>query len=142
MAGITPNYPAHNGLAPDLSRFVDVEGMEWTEFAPGMRLKCLYKDDAKKESVYLFWAQPGAMIPEHIHTGAEFTFVLEGSMEDADGNCTAGNFVWRPYHSKHTVQLPYGAKFLTFFQGSAQRTATGNLFPSYETAPAATKAAE
>ena len=139
MAGKTPNYPAHDALAANLSRFVDVEGMEWTDFAPGMRLKCLYKDDDKKESVYLFWAQPGAQIPEHIHTGAEFTFVLEGSMEDADGTCTGGNFVWRPYHSKHTVQLPKGAKFLTFFQGSAQRTATGNLFPSYETA---VKAAE
>ena len=140
MAGKTPNYPAHDALAPMMSRFVDVEGMDWTDMAPGMKLKCLYKDDEKKESVYLFWAQPGAHIPEHLHTGAEFTFVLEGSMEDADGTCTAGDFVWRPYHSKHTVQLPKGAKFLTFFQGSAQRTASGNLFPNYEAAPA--KAAE
>jgi hypothetical protein len=58
-------------------------------------------------------------------------------MNEVEGNCTAGNFVWRPYHSKHTVQLPNGAKFLTFFQGSAQRTATGNLFPNYDAPKAA-----
>ena len=134
MAGKTPNYPAHDSLAPTQSRFVDVDSIPWTQQGPGMKMKCLYKDDEKKEGLYLFEAEPGAQIPEHIHTGCELTFFLEGSMQDHEGECTAGNFVWRPQGSRHTAKLPNGGKYLVFFKGSAQRAATGNLFPSYEDA--------
>ena len=140
MAGKTPNYPAHDGLAPTQSRYVDVESMPWTEMGPGMKAKCLYKDDEKKEGLYLFEAEPGAQIPEHMHTGCELTYVLEGSMEDHEGAVTAGNFVWRPQGSQHTAKLPKGCRYLVFFKGSARRVATGNLFPAYEERP--DKAAE
>jgi anti-sigma factor ChrR (cupin superfamily) len=132
MAGKTPNYPAHDALEPTQSRFVDVESMPWIQQGPGMKMKCLYKDDEKKEGLYLFLADPGAQIPEHLHTGCELTFILEGGMEDHEGACTAGNFVWRPQGSRHTAKLPNGGKYLVFFKGSAQRVATGNLFPGYD----------
>src|SRR3990167_6034062 len=99
----TPNYPAHDALAATQSRYVEVESMPWTDMGPGMRMKCLYKDDEKREGLYLFEAAPGAQIPEHIHTGCELTYVLEGSMDDHEGACTAGNFVWRPQGSRHTA---------------------------------------
>lgn len=132
MSGKTPNYPAHDGLSPTDSRFVDLLSMPWDESIPGIKMKWIYKDDEKKESVCMFDASPGSMIPEHIHTGFEQTYILEGSMVDDDGECIAGNFVWRPTGSRHTARFPKGCKYLVFFRGSAQRVDTGRLFPSYE----------
>lgn len=132
MPGKTPNYPAHDGLQPTDSRFVDVPTLTWNDSTPGIRMKWLYKDDEKKEAVCLFDASPGAVIPDHIHTGFEQTYILEGSMEDDAGVCGAGNFVWRPTGSRHTARFPQGCKYLVFFRGSAQRVDNGRLFPSYE----------
>jgi anti-sigma factor ChrR (cupin superfamily) len=137
MTGKTPNYPAHDGLTPTQSRYVDVVSMAWTEIGPGVKAKCLYKDDETKEACYLFEADAGSQIPEHMHTGSEFTFVLEGAMEDHEGAATTGNFVWRPKGSRHNAKMPNGCRFLVFFKGSAQRVATGNLFPSYKEKPEA-----
>jgi anti-sigma factor ChrR (cupin superfamily) len=39
----------------------------------------------------------------------EQTYVLEGALEDEEGNCTAGNFVWRPSGSRHVARSPNGA---------------------------------
>jgi anti-sigma factor ChrR (cupin superfamily) len=30
------------------------------------------------------------------HTALEQTYLIEGSLEDAQGSCAAGDFVWRP----------------------------------------------
>ena len=132
MTGKTPSYPAHDALKPTDSRFVDVKSLPWTEVVPGMRVKWLYKDNEKKEALCLFEADPGATIPDHIHGGFEQTYIIEGSMEDDDGVCTAGNFVWRPPGSRHTARLPKGCRYLVFFRGSAQSVATGKLFPAYD----------
>ncbi len=45
---------------------------------------------------------------------------------------TAGNFVYRPLGSRHSVRTPNGAKYLGLFHGSARTVADGRLFPQYE----------
>lgn len=132
MAGNTPNYPAHEGLKPTDSRFVDLVNMPWSDSTPGIKMKWLYKDNEKKEALCLMDASPGATIPDHEHTGLEQTYILEGTMEDEAGVCSAGNFVWRPPGSRHTARFPNGCKFLVFFRGSARRMETGRLFPNYD----------
>jgi anti-sigma factor ChrR (cupin superfamily) len=132
MNDITPTEVVPHGLPSLASRFLDVAAMPWHEPFPGMRMKVLYKDDAAKEATMLFETQPGTVIPEHVHGGVEWAFVLEGTMEDAEGVCTAGNFVVRPAGSRHEVRTPHGAKYLAFFHGSARAVATGRLFPEYE----------
>lgn len=129
--GKTPDYVAHFGLDPTDSRFVDVENMPWIEGKPGTFMKVLYKDDEAGEALLLLKTSPGSVLEDHIHTGLELTYVIEGSMVDAAGTCTAGNFVWRPPHSRHEVVTPDGAVFLTLFKGSAKNVKTGGLFPSY-----------
>ena len=115
MPGKTPNYPAHEGLKPTDSRFVDLNNMPWDESIPGIKMKWLYKDDEKKESVCLFDASPGSMIPDHIHTGFEQTYILEGSLDDEQGSATAGNFVWRPGGNTHIAHAPNGCLSISFF---------------------------
>lgn len=131
MKDVTPNSTTPQALAALASRFVDVAAMPWHEPFPGLRMKVLYKDDEAQEATILFETQPGYVIPEHVHGGVEWAFLLEGTMEDAEGICTAGNFVMRPAGSRHTVRTPNGAKYIGFFHGSARLVATGGLFPEY-----------
>jgi anti-sigma factor ChrR (cupin superfamily) len=119
-------------LAASGSRYIDVLGMAWHEPFPGIRMKVLYKDDHSKETLMLFETGPGTVIPEHVHGGVEWAFVLEGTMEDDEGVVTAGNFVYRPPGSRHSVRTPNGAKYLGLFHGSARTVASGRLFPEYE----------
>ena len=57
----------------------------------------------------------GAGIPAHVHEDLEQTFVLEGSLVDQEGECTAGNFVIRAKGSRHAPTAPNGCTMLVFF---------------------------
>jgi anti-sigma factor ChrR (cupin superfamily) len=118
--------------APSGSRYVDVAAIPWSEPLPGIRMKVLYKDNEAKEATILFQTAPGTVIPKHVHGGVEWAFVLEGTMEDAEGVVAAGNFVYRPMGSQHLVRTPNGAKYIGLFHGSARSVATGRLFPEYD----------
>src|SRR5262249_227864 len=59
--------------------------------------------------------EPGAGIPPHKHEDLEQTFVLEGSLLDGEGECTAGNFVIRAKGSQHAPVAPRGCTMLVFF---------------------------
>ena len=57
----------------------------------------------------------GAVVLQHEHTGVEQAYMLEGSIEDKDGACSAGDFVWRKAGSTYTARAPDRALFLSFF---------------------------
>ncbi len=118
MTGRTPNYPDHDVLKDRQSRYVDTDKLDWIESWPGVRVKILYQDDEAKEATVLYDVAPGGSLPEHIHTGIENTFVIEGSLEDDLGACTAGNFVWRPVGSRMRRGAPMAADH--HVQGSRQ----------------------
>jgi anti-sigma factor ChrR (cupin superfamily) len=59
--------------------------------------------------------EPGCGIPAHVHEDLEQTFVLEGSLVDDEGECTAGNFVIRAKGSRHAPTAPNGCTMLVFF---------------------------
>jgi anti-sigma factor ChrR (cupin superfamily) len=63
----------------------------------------------------LFRWQPGAELSLHEHVEVEQTFVLEGSLEDDEGEVTAGNYVWRPKGNRHIAKSPNGALVLSVF---------------------------
>lgn len=101
---------------PELrSTFVDANTMPWqaTEF-PGIEMKILYKDEHGRSTI-MFKMAPGAIVPHHEHTDLEQTFMLEGSLEDDEGKCTANTFVWRPGGNQHIARSPDGAVFLSIF---------------------------
>ena len=78
-------------------------------------MKVLYKDDQAKEAMMLVEAGPGSVILEHMHGGVEWALVLEGTMEDEEGVVSAGNFVYRPAGSRHSVRMPKRARYIGFF---------------------------
>ena len=110
------------------SRYVDVVGMSWerTKF-PGIEMKVLYTDPASQMSTILFRMAAGAEVPLHEHTAVEQTYVLEGRLIDHEGQCTEGNFVWRPGGNRHVAVAPEGALLLSFFL-KPNRFALGQRF--------------
>ncbi len=97
------------------STHVAASTMPWqpTQF-PGIEMKILYSDDEGRSTI-LFKMAPGAVVPLHEHTALEQTYMLEGSLEDAECKCGPGDFVWRPGGNIHVAHAPEGATFLAVF---------------------------
>jgi len=118
MTAITPKVAAHASLAPLASRFVEVEKLPWedTRF-PGVRQKVLVVDRDSGVATVLIHMAPGARLPDHEHVLLEQTYVLEGSLVCGEGECKAGDFVWRPAGSRHSAWGgPQGGTMLAIFQ--------------------------
>jgi anti-sigma factor ChrR (cupin superfamily) len=97
------------------SRFIDTESLPWVETSPGSKMKVIYHDPATGMLTILSKLAPGAGIPPHVHEDLEQTFVLEGSLVDQEGECTAGNFVIRAKGSRHAPVAPNGCTMVVFF---------------------------
>lgn len=119
MSADTPHAAQHARLAPLASRFVDVAGLPWIASAryPGCESKVLLRDRGSGLLTLLMRMAPGARLPDHEHVQIEQTFVLEGSLVCGEGECQAGDFVWRPAGSRHEAWGgEQGALLLGIFQ--------------------------
>ena len=97
------------------SRFIKTDEVPWVEAGPGNKMKVIYHDPASGLLTILAQLAPGAGIPAHVHEDLEQTYVLEGSLVDDEGECTAGNFVIRAKGSRHAPMAPNGCTMLVFF---------------------------
>ena len=97
------------------SRFIETESLPWIATAPGSKMKVIYHDAVSGMLTILGKLEPGSGIPPHLHEDLEQTFVLEGSLRDEEGECTAGNFVIRAKGSRHAPTAPKGCTMLVFF---------------------------
>ena len=80
------------------------------ERRPGVFWKVLWEEgDRKAVLVRYTRARP---IARHRHLGDEQIYVLEGSVTDDTGTCTAGNYARRPPGCVHTVRSEGGALVL------------------------------
>jgi anti-sigma factor ChrR (cupin superfamily) len=117
MAAITPNVPEHAKLPPMASRFVDVAALPWQKsIYPGVEAKTLLLERDSGLLTVLLRMAPGAKLPDHEHVLIEQTWMLEGRLVCGEGECTPGNFVWRPAGSRHEAWTPEGALMLAMFQ--------------------------
>jgi anti-sigma factor ChrR (cupin superfamily) len=97
------------------SHFVPASAMDWVPSGVDkIAMKILYRDDDGRSTI-MFKMEPGATVPLHEHTQLEQTYVLEGSLEDDEGACRAGDFVWRPAGNTHIAHAPNGAVILSVF---------------------------
>lgn len=98
------------------SVYLDVSGIAWDSTPyPGVETKTLYRDASGRMTTLTRMA-PGAVLPRHRHVGLEQSYVLEGTLVDEDGVCTAGNFVWRRPGSVHAASSPDGCLVLGIFE--------------------------
>lgn len=116
MVGITPHLKGAELLEELSSRYVDVDSLPWVSGgADGIQRKILMEDKERGILAALIRWSPGASLPMHEHQDFEQTYVLEGSLSDHEGECTAGNYVWRPPGSRHRAWSTNGCLLLAIF---------------------------
>jgi anti-sigma factor ChrR (cupin superfamily) len=117
MTQLTPDLQEQQArLAPLSSRYVDVASIPWQPTRwPGIEIKILMEDKETGLQTVLTRLAPGAVLTDHMHVQIEQSWVIEGSLVDNEGACTAGNFVFRPAGSRHVASAPNGALVLGFF---------------------------
>ncbi|MBI4637372.1 MAG: cupin domain-containing protein [Candidatus Rokubacteria bacterium] len=108
---------------PPASLYVDAADRPWQERRPGVHWKVLWEEGDRK-AVLVRYA-PGATIPRHRHLGDEQIFVLEGTVSDDTGTCSAGNYARRPAGCVHTVTSRTGALVLAVMSGPTEPVTTG-----------------
>lgn len=116
MTAVTPMLKDQEALAPLASRYVDVDALPWKPTpCEGVDMKVLLHDEDSGLMTALFRWAPGARLPLHEHVEIEQSYILEGSLIDDEGECSAGNFVWRPAGNRHWAAAPSGALILAMF---------------------------
>ena len=116
MALETPGEARAHLLGPLDSHYLDVEGLPWKPTqVPGIDIKVLVQDKETGLLTALFRWQPGTELPLHEHVEIEQSYILEGSIVDAEGEARAGGYVWRPRGNRHAARSPNGALVLSFF---------------------------
>ncbi len=118
MSAITPNAAAHRALPPMASRFVEVAALPWQKTVyPGVEAKPLLVEPETGLMTILLKMAPNARLPDHEHVLIEQTYVLEGSLHCGEGECKAGDYVWRPAGSRHEAWAgERGGLMLAMFQ--------------------------
>lgn len=118
MGAITPQAVGHSQLPPMASRFVEVAKLPWTKTPhAGVETKPLLVERETGLMTMLVRMAPGARLPDHEHVLIEQTYVLEGSLVCGEGECMAGDFVWRPAGSRHEAWAgAQGGLMLAMFQ--------------------------
>ena len=116
MPAVTPYADDLNVLPALASRYVDLESLPWKPTGyEGIDMKILLQEPETGLLTALFRWAPGSVLPLHEHVEIEQTFVLEGSIVDAEGETKPGTFSWRPKGSRHIASSPNGALLIAFF---------------------------
>jgi anti-sigma factor ChrR (cupin superfamily) len=117
MVAETPGYGPHAALAAMASRYVKTDDLEWQGTGcPGLDWKILFQDKERGLMTALVRWEKGAELDLHEHIDIEQSYVLEGRLVDAEGECLAGDFVWRPIGNRHRASAPDGALLIAIFQ--------------------------
>ena len=116
MAATTPNLEGQDSLPELASRYLDIDALPWEKGKwDGIERKTLMEDTERGITTALIRWAPGARLPYHEHIDIEQSYVLEGSLCDDEGECTAGQYVWRPAGSRHRAWSPNGCLLLAMF---------------------------
>jgi anti-sigma factor ChrR (cupin superfamily) len=107
------------GVVP-MSQLVETAAVEWVERRPGVFWRTLWESADGRQKAALVRYAPGATIPRHRHLGDEQIYVLEGSVRDDAGTCTAGNYARRPPGCVHTVVSDTGALVFAVISGPTE----------------------
>lgn len=98
------------------------KNIPWEPFSPGVEIFPLCKEKNGDMKAALLRNAPGAIVPEHIHQGYEFIMVLSGSERDAEGTYHAGDFVFNPPGSSHSLVSDEGNTVLIVWEAPIRFT--------------------
>ncbi len=95
-------------------------GVGWGELRPGVFILPLFEGPPANFKSALLRYFPGSSIPEHIHTGDEHIYILEGSQEDETGSYSEGSYVFNPAGTMHRVWSDEGCLALIHWRAPMQ----------------------
>jgi putative transcriptional regulator len=117
-AGAVPPAPSvreHLLELAEASRLsAEVDGYDWEEVAPGVRIHLVKEDGARGLSAYLVWGRAGARHPRHRHLGEEVILVLSGRIRDERGSYGPGEVCRSEAGFVHTEQAEPGEDCLCY----------------------------
>ena len=89
---IEPVAPVGNQYPQPLMDFIDcdMDSLKWRSMGPGMSNARLW-DGPNDERLWLLKARGGISVPEHGHSGDEWTLILQGSYQTATGQFGVGD---------------------------------------------------
>jgi ChrR Cupin-like domain len=98
------------------AHYIDAPNMPWekTKF-PGIQIKVLEQRGGDAVAVGKEHSSPAPLCRCMSTPRWRQTYVIEGSLEDHEGKCGPGQFVWRPAGNQHEAVAPNGAILLGFF---------------------------
>ncbi len=73
----------------------------WPDFAPGVQRRVLWQHQG--QAALLYWAQPGAQVPQHRHGHDEECLMLQGELFLDDLLLQAGDYQLAPAGSGHRI---------------------------------------
>ncbi len=89
-------------IPKSLQQFISegYDALNWVRVSPSFQTAILSNEENGTQ-VALTRIKAGNHIPEHAHTGDEFTLVLEGSFSDEEGVYKKGDFIQLGEHNTH-----------------------------------------
>jgi anti-sigma factor ChrR (cupin superfamily) len=97
-----------------------LDEFDWALLGPGVEISPLCQDAAGHTKLALLRYAPGAMVPEHLHTGMEYIQILAGAQQDERGVYHAGTLLVSFPGSRHSVASPEGCVVLAVWEGPVQ----------------------
>jgi len=91
----------------------------WEVLRTGVEIQYLHNMPDAPVAALLRYA-PGATVPAHRHTGAEYIYILSGSQRDASGVYTAGSFQVNPPGTTHELASDTGCVLLIIWQSPVE----------------------
>ena len=107
-------------MADTSSQIIRVNEVEWSQLAPGAKVKVLWTDATTKRRAQIIRFDPGASLPMHRHVGDELLYVIEGSISDEHGTTATGFVGYRPNGCVHNVSSRNGATALAIVTGGVE----------------------
>lgn len=82
--------------------------LPWAELLPGIELKVLRTGEGSGRYTLMNRFAPGTVLPRHLHHGEVHAWTVEGTWgyREYDWTATAGDYVYEPAGSVHTLVVP------------------------------------
>jgi anti-sigma factor ChrR (cupin superfamily) len=93
----------------------EIAALSFRELRPGVEIHVLHETPGGARAALLRYA-PGASVPPHLHQGAEYIYVLEGTQADGLGTYGPGSFVINEAGSRHAVTSSAGCVVLIVWE--------------------------
>ncbi len=94
--------------------------MEWNKIRKGVYVKHLAKDPNRNIQMDLVKISQNFVDVVHYHNSTQWTYILEGSLEDETGKHVKGDFIIEEKDSKHQPCSKEGCLMLIVWCGSVR----------------------